>query len=386
MNILHVTSTFDLASGGPVIIATRLAAAQAKQGHNVSVIAYAQESDSGASTREQLDAIPGGELLTLYEINPTGTTERFTASRVKNQLEKIINDIDFLHIHGIWCRIVKSAADAARKHNKPYTIVPHGMLDPWSLSQKTLKKKLALKLGYKKMLDDARFLHLGNTDEQNLIKPLNIHSKGELIPNGLFIDEIEPAPTPGAFYKKHPELDNKPFVLFLSRLHYKKGLDHLAQAFTVLAGHDSEVRLVVAGPDDGVKDDFVQRIEQANLTNRVHLIGPIYHQEKLEALHDATCFCLPSRQEGFSIAITEALGCGLPVVITDGCHYGIAGEVGAGEVCPLDGQAVGEALVRVVGDPQGRENMSAAGRKLIRDRFTWPKVAQQVIGLYEKYA
>src|SRR5207253_6602065 len=113
-----------------------------------------------------------------------------------------------------------------------------------------------------------------------------------------------------------PSWCREPYILFLSRLHMKKGLDVLAEAFRTIAAKRSGVHLVVAGPDDGARADFVNRIEAAKLNDRVHLVGSLHGSEKWAALQGAACFVLPSRQEGFSVAILEALASRTSVVVT----------------------------------------------------------------------
>ncbi|NQX90461.1 MAG: glycosyltransferase, partial [Halioglobus sp.] len=205
-----------------------------------------------------------------------------------------------------------------------------------------------------------------------------------IIPNGVFLEELEPLPKPGAFRAAHQQVGDHPFVLFLSRLQYKKGLDHLANAFALAAGKLDRAHLVVAGPDEGEQAGFQRRIEAAGLTDRVHLVGPLYERRKIEALVDATCFCLPSRQEGFSVAITEALACGVPVVVTEACHFPEVGQVGAGRVVPLDDEAIAAALVEVMSDQALGAQMGRQGRALIAERFTWQRIAKRTIEAYER--
>src|SRR5690606_27821051 len=112
--------------------------------------------------------------------------------------------------------------------------------------------------------------------------------------------------------------------------------------------------------------DFRRRVAAAGLSDRVHPVGPIYGAAKYEALVDAACFCLPSRQEGFSIAILEALASRLPVIISDQCHFPEVAESGAGVVCPLEATAVANALLRVLRlTPEERRAMGDAGRRLV---------------------
>ena len=174
---------------------------------------------------------------------------------------------------------------------------------------------------------------------------------GFVIPNGVNLEEFEPPPDPAIFRRQLPALGDRPYILFLSRLHYKKGLDFLADAFRIVAATRADVQLVVAGPDDGAQTEFERRIAGAGLSDRVHVPGPIYGPEKLSAVAGAACFVLPSRQEGFSVAILEALACGTPAVVSEECHFPEVAEVEAGEVVPLDAVAVAAALNRVLADP-----------------------------------
>ena len=205
-----------------------------------------------------------------------------------------------------------------------------------------------------------------------------------IIPNGVFLEELRPLPAEGGFRTAHPELTGRPFVLFLSRLHYKKGLDVLAEAFAVAARADDRLQLVVAGRYHGARQPFEKQVAELGIAHRVHMVGPVYGRDKLAAFVDAACFCLPSHQEGFSMAVTEALACGAPAVISEGCHFPEVAQAGAGEVLPPDADAIGAALARIAGDPILRQRMSEAGRTLIESHYTWPRIAEQTLAAYQK--
>jgi glycosyltransferase involved in cell wall biosynthesis len=190
-------------------------------------------------------------------------------------------------------------------------------------------------------------------------------------------------PAKDAFHQARPELGGRPYVLFLSRLHYKKGLDYLADAFAICAASNQDLQLVVAGPDDGALEDFQRRIDEKNLKNRTHVVGPLYGSQKLAALRGASVFSLPSRQEGFSVAIAEAMACEIPVVVSKDCHFPEVAEVKAGVVVNLDPQEIAQAILQIVNDRRLAQEMGRAGRNLIESRFTWPKVAEQSIQAYE---
>jgi glycosyltransferase involved in cell wall biosynthesis len=258
------------------------------------------------------------------------------------------------------------------------------MLDPWSLSQKKLKKSIALALGYKRMLNKAAFLHYGNLDEVRLTECLHLEPPAKIVPNGIFLEEIDPLPQKGAFRAEFPELAGAKLVVFLSRLHYKKGLDYLADAFAIVARQFPEAQLAVAGPDDGARPDFEAQIDRLSIKSRVHLLGPIYGPRKLAFLRDCDCFCLPSRQEGFPVAVLEALACEAPVVITPGCHFPEVRESGSGIITDLNAASIADGIATMLRDPAAARQMGQTGRKLVIDRYTWPQAAAQLISGYRE--
>ena len=107
----------------------------------------------------------------------------------------------------------------------------------------------------------------------------------------------------------------------MSRLHHGKGLDLLADAFASVNAAKPDVQLVVAGPDRGAQGPFLERIHRLGLASRVHVVGPLYDDAKKSALRDCSAYCLPSRQEAFSIAILEAMAAGAPCVISRACNF-----------------------------------------------------------------
>jgi glycosyltransferase involved in cell wall biosynthesis len=389
MRILHVISSLDPKNGGPPVIAASLASAQAALGHHV-VLATIDQPDRRDVIRQSIGRLPGFSEIEMrwldrtWSSTPINFAKALFAPSTTRSLSEVTAQADILHLHSVWCVLIYAAAIECRRAGRPYCVLLNGMLDPWDLRQSRWKKRLALRLGYRRMLDRAAFLHFGNEEERKLVEPLKLAAPGEIIPNGVFFDEFNPLPRRGAFYALHPQLENRPFVLFMSRLHHKKGLDFLADAFEVVTRRCHDVHLVVAGPDGGYKSIFEQRVAQAGLKDKVHLVGPLYGPEKLAALADCACFCLPSRQEGFSMAITEALASGVPTVISEGCNFPEVAAAGAGVVVPLNAVALADALVKLLSDSDLRMRMGEAGRALVRSRYTWPKIASRTIDAYAR--
>jgi len=382
MRIVHVVRTLDPAAGGLPIVPVRVAAAQVALGHSAAVLAQ-RDAANGADVPQLFRDVPGADRVGRLGVTPAGATVMLGRGRVWGELREHLGGADVVHVHGVWDPVLWAAAHTARRLGRPYLVAAHGMLDPWSLAQKRWKKRLALALGWRRLLNRAAALHLLNEDERRLVAELGLTAPAEIIPIGVPLEEIDQG-RPGAFAARHPQLAGGPYVLFVSRLHYKKGLDYLADAFRLVAYRHPDARLVVVGPDGGVRAEFEQRVKAAGLVERVHVLGPVSTRDKWDALAGAACFCLPSRQEGFSMAILEALAARVPAVISDACHFPEVAERGAGEVVPLDAAAVAAALDRTLSDPDRRRAMGAAGRQLVEERYTWARVAEISIAAYER--
>lgn len=367
MRIAHVIDTLNAAHGGPPIVAQSLAKAQAALGHDVRLLI--EHGD------------PSSVVKTTFL--PRRVASQFLRSE-HTEAKALVANVDILHFHGVWESMFPVVARAARRQNKPYIVTPHGMLDPWSLRQKKWKKKLALAFGYRKMLNRAAAIHALNVDEKALIAPLGLRPPCEVIPNGISLEELDPPPDPKLFRSRTQGPGDRPYILFLGRLHHKKGLDILAEAFAAIASKLLQFDLVVAGPDGGEEQLFRKQIDQLGLSSRTWLTGPLHGPDKWSALVGASVFCLPSRQEGFSLAILEAMACRVPVVVSESCHFPEVRNVGAGKVVPLEAQAVARAMDAILSDLAGAKIMGDAGRQCVEERFTWPKVAVKTLAMYQR--
>lgn len=385
MKIVHVITTMDPDKGGPQAVVMRLAAAQANLGHDIHVVSQA-DNNIVARIAALGRLIPDFEQIRWHLLPLPGCVEAILCRRARPLMARVFADADQLHLHGVWEPILATAAAIARRIGLPYCVCPAGMLDTWSLAQKRWKKKLALALGYRKMLDNAVFIHALNRDEVELMQPVGLHAPVEIIPNGVFVEEFEQLPPPDPFLTLIARPPGRRYVLFLSRLHYKKGLDLLAHAFRRVAEECPDVDLIVAGPDGGAEDDFRTLVRRFGLEKRVVMVGPLYGETKLQALVAAACFCLPSRQEGFSIAITEALACGTPVVITRACHFPEVAAAGAGAVVTLEPADIAGGMIEILRNLSMAETMGRNGRQLIFENYTWPRIARLTTRLYEAYS
>ncbi|QOJ00146.1 MAG: glycosyltransferase [Phycisphaeraceae bacterium] len=387
MRIVHVIRSLNPGHGGPPAVAIRLAAAQAALGHHVSIVS---SSDVPRDTITRAAAgVPGLDRLSLILTQGTaGPFDRLLHAGFRSALARALPGASFTHLHGVWDRELIIAADESRSARVPYALTPHGMLDPWSLwgqsRLKALKKSLALRLIFRPMLRRAAFLHALNADEARLMQPLRLGPPVEIIPNGVFREEVDSPPHTPEFAASRPEIGPDGYVLFLSRLHFKKGLDLLVEAFSRIAPARPGISLVIAGPEDGAGRSARDIADRLGLSGRVVFTGPLYGRDKLAALAGAACFCLPSRQEGFSVAIIEAMACRTPVLISDQCHFPEAKDAGAGLIVPCDAEVVASGLEKLLAMPDDqRRAMGERGRDLVLASYVWDRVAERMTRAYE---
>ena len=190
-------------------------------------------------------------------------------------------------------------------------------------------------------------------------------------------------PQRGTFRAKFPQLADRPIVLFLGRIHYKKGFDLLIPAFAKIA--DAQAMLVIAGPDsEGYRSEIQKMIDQHGLGQRVLFTGMLRGAQRIEALVDADLFVLPSYQENFGIAVIEALAAGCPVLISDQvniCHEVAAEHVGA--VVPTKVEPLTQELDRWLADATLRQNAAERGPAFVRREFDWNRIAARWAKHYE---
>lgn len=381
MRIAHILLSLDPDYGGPAQSAPSLAAAQAALGHEVQLLFY--ESAHKCNLIESAIArIPGLDRVTFTPVALPTNLEKILVHRTRAALVAKLHGSQFVHIHDMWQPLLFHAAAVANDMRVPYAISPRGALNTWSLAQKSIKKWLALQFAWNRTLKKAAFIHALNADERRQIQRLYPSARIVTAPNGIFTEQLSRLPPPGIFRERYPELESHPFILFMSRLHKKKGLDILIPAFREVNSEFPDIHLVIAGPDEGASAETARLINDYALGSRAHIIGALDGLMKLGALRDATLFCLPSRDEGFSMAIIEAMTVGLPVVVSEQCNFPELKDTQAGIVCQLNSAAFACQITHLLRDPALRDLMAKNASNLVKNHYTWQMVANQLIRGY----
>jgi glycosyltransferase involved in cell wall biosynthesis len=289
------------------------------------------------------------------------------------------DECDVVMIHGLWTVVGCLAAHFAQRSGKPYVIAPHGMLDRWALSRGSLKKRLFGFLVQRRALERAAALRFLNDDELREAKEYGISAPAFVMPNGVSTEDLAELPSRAEPGNDYHHLHGKIVVLFLGRLHPKKGLRLLIAAFAKARQQCPALHLVIAGPDEGGHRRQVEQwTAEYNLAGAVSLPGMVLGQAKRQVWGAADIFVLPSYQEGDSQAIKEAMAAGLPVVITRACHFDAVERSGAGLVIDTEASALEAALLKLAADGALRHKMGARARGLIEAQFTWVRLAGQL--------
>ena len=382
MRVLHVIPSLDRESGGPTKALEGLAAAQVTCGLEVSVLSAFRGGP--ADTIADTLAAQG---VAVQLIGPTrGRLQRHRTMR--SIVESAVAQSDVVHIHAMWEEIQHQAARAARRRKIPYLIRPCGMLDPWSLGQSRRVKQILLAWRVRRNLERAAGLHFTTATERDLVAPMRLRPPAIVEPNGVDLREFDQLPPPGTFRAKHPRLGDRPIVLFLSRLHPKKGLDLLVPAFAKIANDPrlGGATLVIAGPDsDGYRARVEAMVAGRGIADRVLFTGMVGGVDRVALLAEAALFVLPSYQENFGNVVIESLAAGTPVVVSD--QVNLQGEVkaaGVGGVVPTDAAALAEEMLRWMGETSLRETAAAKARPFVREHYDWLKIAERWKHRYSK--
>lgn len=381
MKILHVIYSLDPRLGGPPMVVVRLAASQVANGHQVA-IAYGLDPDSPYSIEPLIDGVPYVDQVRFQSYAVPDNWKALLRRDWAQGLSSVISQADVVHVHGLWRPLLAASIRGALTQHKPYVITPHGMLTPWSLAQKRWKKRLALWLGWKNWLEQATCIHTLSDEEASLtsLAPLRINTA--TVPNGVFSEEFAELAARVQLDAAFPVLANRRYVLFLGRLHTSKGVDVLASAFASVAAGIGDVDLVIAGPDDGLLAQVREIVARLKLTQRVHILGAVFGAQKRALLAHALCLAQPSRQEGFSVTILEALACGTPVVISDQCRFPEVMTSAAGSIVPVEPEAIARQLIAVAQNNDLRRTAGANGRALVERKYTWLRIGAAVVALY----
>jgi poly(glycerol-phosphate) alpha-glucosyltransferase len=293
-------------------------------------------------------------------------------------------DADLSHQHGIWLDDQWATLQWQKKTGKPVVISPHGMLDPWALKHSEWKKKLIRKVFADESLRRATCLHALCRSEAESIRALGLTNPIAIIPNGVSLPEINHSESTG---RECATEDTRPKrLLFLGRIHPKKGLQELLEAWCSAPGEwRDHWKLCIAGWDDGGHEAKLKTtVSQYRLEESVEFTGPQFGAQKEQLLRNADAFILPSFSEGLPMSVLEAWAYGLPVVMTEHCNLP-EGFAAAAAICvEPNPDSILQGIIELAGMPgETLTKMGSNGRQLVMQRFAWSEIADMMRSVYD---
>lgn len=298
---------------------------------------------------------------------------------LKKVWRKLLDEIhpDIVHVNCCWMPQSAWTQKWAQQVGYKVVLTPHGMLEPWIISRHYWTRKVpALWLYQKQAVVKADYLHAtAESEKQNLLK-LGYNDRIAVIANGIDIEEI----TMKTCWKR------KKTILFLSRIHVKKGIEFLLEAVEALKDqlYGYTVRIAGEGEDNYIRQ-LQERVQQLDIAEMIDFCGGVYGDKKWELFREADLFVLPTYSENFGIVVAEALACGTPVLTTKGTPWAELESEHCGWWIDLDKSSMVKALLSFLECTENElEFMGQKGRKLVEEKYSTEKIAMDMMNLYRK--
>lgn len=386
MNVLHVSASLSRNAGGIFEVALSIAKHLAARGVEVSAAGLVDEA-------WPTDACRWSPVPTKA-FRHAGPTSFGYSNELSAHIRR--STCDVVHLHSMWMYPSLAVSKWSRSTGRPYFLTPNGMLEPWALSNSRWKKILAGVLYENSMLRNASCIQASTLNELKNIRAFGLHNPVAIIPNGIELPAL-------AETREKPA---GPIMLFLGRIHPKKGIDNAIRAWRErLNVQPSSQRggawkLIVAGWDQGGHEAELKQlcadiglpyadVPAENLDPMalppVPLIftGPAFGSAKEKLLRVASAFILPSHSEGLPMSVLEAWSYGLPVLMTDQCNIPEGFSAGAAFRIEAESGSIGDAVEMLARmNPTQLDETGANGRRLVEERFTWNEVTARLIDVY----
>ena len=385
MRVLHLIETADPRYGGPVEGAIQTAEAWKAMGCEQDLLTLDRPDASF------FDRYPGKVHALGHDRTGTPWRRYGYTPGLAARIREIARGYDAVIVAGMWTYLVLAARRALTKRSIPLLVYPHGTLDPWFRKVKPIKhvvKQVFWLFSEGPLFNGADCILFTTEEERQLADKAfwPYHPRGRVVGYGTSDVPPEIDRQRQAFDAAFPQFKGEAFLLFLSRLHPKKGCDLLVEALGQLAGEGAIPHLVVAGQGDEEMAKLSRRAVELNLADRIHFIGMITDDVKWGALRRCDAFILMSHQENFGVAVAEAMACSKPVLISN--KVNIWREIEADRAGIVGHDTVEGAKVAIrqylAMSSEAKHAMGERSRASFLRRFTVEASARIVLGVIEE--
>jgi len=398
MNILHIVPTFYpcLAAGGVVNAVYELSKKQAQNGYNVAV--FTTDSCNKRIKPEKRYGADIDGVKTYYFRNLSNSLKSSflidTPYSFPFKLRKKIKKYDIIHIHEHRHSLAIATSHYACKFNIPYVIQAHGSVLPFFQKEK-LKEIFDKLWGFKILHNAEKVLALTEVEKQQYLKMKVKKENIEIVPLGINLEEYDTdnLPKKGIFRKKYNIQDDDKLLLFLGRINKIKGLDLLIKSFSIL--NDSSeflndnyelsknIKLAIVGPDNGFLEELEILVEKYDLRKNVIITGPLYKNNKKEALLDSDIFIMPSQYESFTTSGLEAMACGKPLILTKNNHISDWVDNITGFTSQYDEIKLANSIKKLINEEKLMKKFGQNGKRLIKEKYNWDSIENQIESIYK---
>ena len=296
---------------------------------------------------------------------------------------------DIIHTQCIWMYLSYASYRYSRRHKCPIIISPRGMLDAWALQNAAFKKKIVLQLFERKNLNSATCIHALCQSEAEAIRAFGLKNPIVVIPNGVNGSNTDKKKMPPNWYKQLGENNNPKVLLFLSRIHPKKGLDNLLEAWHEIQNKSSEEKKWILAIAGWGEESYLKKLKayilEHNMEQSVFFIGSQLGLEKAATFHWADAFILPSFSEGLPMAVLEAWSYSLPVLLTPACNLPTGFSKNAAVQIESTSEGIYQGLKHFFSlSPEATIQMGKNGKLLVQEHFLWPHITEKLRRVYKK--
>ena len=386
MRVLHICPYMHPSAGGPPVVVERICSLAPSEGWEASVITTSLYcEDDGAALQDAMR-----ERIELQILPIRGPDILKYAQGAAPAIDRAVSRADVVHLHTLWHPLNAIARKACQRHGRSYVLMPHGMLDPYSLRQRSWQKRLYLAAIEWRNLKAARHLVFTTSEEEKAARAaLPGLPKGVVIP--LAGDSSEQSPRAERrkeFHSLFPQVETRRCLLFLGRIHEKKGVEAIVAALPeIVRRHPTVLLLVVGDGENGYVEQVKAKAAALGVGDYVLFTGALLGAAKQGAFASAEIFVLPSKQENFALSVAEAMHMAVPVIVSDKVNsWPLVVAADAGFVLPEESMVAGlvERITQMLNAPDLVHALGERGRAFAEANLTWPRVARDMVALYRQ--